>query len=136
MAQGQNWCCTGPRKETQQLDAHLGQAISPQRTVPRAPNGSEERYSPDQSRVIPDIDDGKGSGQIWGDKAEAQETEIRARPYVPGSPGTPDSALSKLPSPQTGFLAVLEFTGWPQTQTSACLCLLSSEIKGVCHHTF
>jgi hypothetical protein len=24
--------------------------------------------------------------------------------------------------------------GWPQTQKSACLCLLSAGIKGVCHH--
>ena len=25
--------------------------------------------------------------------------------------------------------------GWPRTQKSACLCLPSAEIKGMCHHT-
>jgi hypothetical protein len=26
------------------------------------------------------------------------------------------------------------FGGWPRTQKSACLCLPSAGIKGVCHH--
>jgi hypothetical protein len=40
---------------------------------------------------------------------------------------------------ETGFLcialAVLE-PGWPRTQKSACLCLPSAGIKGVCHHAW
>jgi hypothetical protein len=42
---------------------------------------------------------------------------------------------------ETGFLcvalAVLDLLcrpGWPQTQKSACLCLPSAGIKGLCHH--
>jgi hypothetical protein len=37
---------------------------------------------------------------------------------------------------QTGFLfvALAVLAGCPGTQKSVCLCLLSAEIKGVCHH--
>ena len=49
--------------------------------------------------------------------------------------------VSLPPSPQTGFLCShwlswnsLCIPGWPQTQKSACLCLPSAGIKGVCHY--
>jgi hypothetical protein len=42
---------------------------------------------------------------------------------------------------ETGFLCIalavlnsLGRPGWPRTQKSACLCLPSAGIKGVCHH--
>ncbi|EDL11756.1 mCG1036175 [Mus musculus] len=57
----------------------------------------------------------------------------------------PGGVFTKLPAPpllRTGFvcvaLAVLELCrpGWPRTQRSACLCLPSTGMKGMCRILF
>ncbi|GAB1296595.1 Eukaryotic translation initiation factor 4E type 1B [Apodemus speciosus] len=49
--------------------------------------------------------------------------------------GQPSPSWTLSPRRETGFLCVaLDVLELIQTQRSACLCLLSADIKGVCHH--
>ena len=73
-------------------------------------------------------------------KSARKTPQVKPKAKTSGNSGVNGKTFVLFLFCETGFLCVavgvveLCIPGWPQTQKSSCLCLLTSGIKGVRHH--